>query len=149
VKEKTVRVRRQLGASLLALTAAFTGLGLAATPAQAAGSICTAFVQLDPGITGQACVSATAGGATNASAAFRNNSANPVGSIFRLEMWVIIVDGDSADIHLQCGPGQLVQPGQTVTCRTNATRFTTSPRLGSALFFYDLADRRVDTPQLS
>lgn len=144
-----MRVRRRIIAALLALTAAFTGVGLAAGPANAAGSICTPFVQLDPGIFGQACVSATEGGATNASAAFRNNSQNPVGQIFPLEIWVIIVDSDSADIHLQCGPGRPVQPGETVTCRTSATRFTTSPRLGSGLFFYDLSDRRVDTPQLA
>jgi hypothetical protein len=143
-----VRARQRIGVSLLALTASLAGLGLAAGPAHAAGSICTPFVQIDPGIFGQACVSATEGGATNASAAFRNNSQNPVGQTFPLEIWVLIVDGDSADIHLQCGPGQPVQPGQTVTCRTDATRFTTSPRLGSALFFYDLSDRRVDTPSL-
>lgn len=143
-----MRVRRRIGAALFALAAAATAVGLPASPAQAAGSICTPFVQLDPGIFGQACVSATEGGATNASAAFRNSSQNPVGQIFPLEMWVIIVDGDSADIHLQCGPGAPVQPGQTVTCQTGATRFTTSPRFASVLFFYDLSDRRVDTPQL-
>jgi hypothetical protein len=141
-------MRQRILATVLAPISAVTGVGLAAGPAQAAGSICTPFVQMDPGIFGQACVSATEGGATNASAAFRNSSSNPVGRISPLEIWVLIVDADSADIHIQCGPGSLVQPGQTVTCRTDATRFTTSPRLASALFFYDLSDRRVDTPQL-
>lgn len=143
-----MRLRRRFLAALFTMTTAFTGMGLAASPAHAAGSICTPFVQLDPGIFGQACVSATEGGATNASGAFRNDSANPVGQIFPLEMWVIIVDSGSAAIHLQCGPGQLVRPGQTVTCRTDATRFTTSPRFGNVLFFYDLSDRSVQTPAL-
>lgn len=144
-----MRIRQRIIATLIASTAAVAGAGLAASPAHAAGSICSAVEQLDPGLFGQVCVSATDGGATNASASFRNSSTNPVGRIFLLDITVIIVDGDSADIHIICGPGRLVQPGETVTCRTDATRFTTSPRFGSALFTYDLSDRVVNTPQLS
>lgn len=127
---RPISLLRRTAVLAAAVTLALTGL--VATPAHAAGTVCSGWTTLTyaPNIWGRSCVSATVGNSTRVWGEMYNGSVNTVVAD------VLSYANNEGVVRGGCGTGPAgVKPGNYVQCGPSGPFWTASPRYSRSEFY--------------